>query len=176
MLAPWPIGDKRTCQSDLCNNALQFDSLVMQYVGNSSCRQSAVPNPRAGRRGRRRRLRPQRRPAPARAFVFPPDPARAGSITPSLTQRRAAMSRRHPTRRASTGTGPRPRSARGSTAATFPARAGGKRSTPPNSTSIRPTRGCRSSSAAPPWSWRRPVYWNSDWTRSAGLHAKIGPI
>ena len=21
MLAPWPIGDKRTCQSDLCNNA-----------------------------------------------------------------------------------------------------------------------------------------------------------
>ena len=21
MLAPWPIGDKRTCRSDLCNNA-----------------------------------------------------------------------------------------------------------------------------------------------------------
>ena len=23
MLAPWPIGDKRTCRSDLCNNAYQ---------------------------------------------------------------------------------------------------------------------------------------------------------
>ena len=22
MLAPWPIGDKRTCRSDLCNNAI----------------------------------------------------------------------------------------------------------------------------------------------------------
>ena len=22
MLAPWPIGDKRTCRSDLCNNAV----------------------------------------------------------------------------------------------------------------------------------------------------------
>ena len=23
MLAPWPIGDKRTCRSDLCNNAFE---------------------------------------------------------------------------------------------------------------------------------------------------------
>ena len=27
MLAPWPIGDKRTCQSDLCNNAALNTSL-----------------------------------------------------------------------------------------------------------------------------------------------------
>ena len=25
MLAPWPIGDKRTCRSDLCNNAIATD-------------------------------------------------------------------------------------------------------------------------------------------------------
>ena len=26
MLAPWPIGDKRTCRSDLCNNAFMRES------------------------------------------------------------------------------------------------------------------------------------------------------
>ncbi len=32
MLAPWPIGDKRTCRSDLCNNADPPGDLVAQPV------------------------------------------------------------------------------------------------------------------------------------------------
>ena len=32
MLAPWPIGDKRTCRSDLCNNAGQTRMLGVSIV------------------------------------------------------------------------------------------------------------------------------------------------
>ena len=35
MLAPWPIGDKRTCQSDLCNNAPR---ITMCLGGSKECR------------------------------------------------------------------------------------------------------------------------------------------
>ena len=34
MLAPWPIGDKRTCRSDLCNNAeveARFDAIELFF-------------------------------------------------------------------------------------------------------------------------------------------------
>ena len=35
MLAPWPIGDKRTCRSDLCNNAYRIANLRAQTVTQS---------------------------------------------------------------------------------------------------------------------------------------------
>ena len=79
--------------------------------------------------------------------------AGGGSTTPSPTRRRETLNPRPPISRRSTGRASRPRSGRGSTGGTCPAPAGARRSMPPYSTPILPGSGCRSSSAAPPWSW-----------------------
>ena len=43
MLAPWPIGDKRTCRSDLCNNAVLAKCKMQSRI--SSADDQPTPSP-----------------------------------------------------------------------------------------------------------------------------------